>query len=175
MDQFFKTLFGKSVSTGLASILFFLTPSWEIIGNKIIISGELRGIFTPKVRRILNTSTQITVTYRVALKLYQDDDKKLMRKEKKHTIQYDSLSGEYNITIDEKEKVFKKREEAFNYFKHYQVTIQSPYKGEFTCDLLVDATIQYKSKLQVDFKGSALWDHYIPNIKMEGIEMEVSE
>ncbi|MDH5682689.1 MAG: hypothetical protein OEZ36_13950 [Spirochaetota bacterium] len=172
MDYIFKKLLAGTAATVLAASLFFTTPGFKVKGDYLEVKGVLKGIFTEKVQRILKTATTINVTFHLSLVLKQNGEVKVLKKRIAHNIRFSPLKEEYLVTKGGKRWIGKDKNIAYKKFSSYKTRFRQPFKdGSFIVNFYIEAHISYKSKLELEFSGAALWDHFIPSKSIKQIKL----
>ena len=166
MNTIIKLIFG----TSMASVLFFTAPSFQQNDSHIIISGELHGIVTEKVERIINTGAEVRIIYYVSIYAVENKRTVLLNKILITSIRHDSLEDLYILNLNGKKYYTASREDAFWRAGFYRADFEKPLKNNYGFgDFYIDASIEYNSSLKSGIPGTTLWEYYMPNLKVPGI------
>ena len=175
MEIFFRTILGKTTAYGIAGLLFFTTPTFLKKNDTIVINGNLNGIITKKVKRILNTGTLITIIFHFSIFVKDNDKEELLQKKVKHKMKYYPLEGKY-VGQKNNQKIFtksiKKLEKYMGIYQvqfHYNKSIKNKI-----FDFYVEAEIKYTSSLKIKIPSEAIWEYHIPNKKIKNILIKES-
>jgi len=173
MDYFFKLLFSKGSTASISAILLFTSPIIKSNGKDVIVSGNLKGIITHKVHRIIKTGTPVNIHFHVTLKSFYNTREKIYTNKFIHIISYNALKKNYIIKKGAFNKTIQIKKTAEVHLGKYKTTFYNiyPKKGEIF-QVYSEAELSYKSSLKIPIKGSALWDYYIPSIKTKGIVLK---
>lgn len=176
MQFLFKLLFGKGTATSIASFLFFANPNITYNNGAIVIEGSLNGVFTSQVERIINTGTEVTITYDISLIIDDSQNKILKNKKIEHIIKYDNLENMYRCTIDNKKYSIVHKEDAYKHIQDYHISIDyAPAISGKKIIFYIEAAINYSSSLQMEIPDNALWDYYIPHKKIRNIRIKENQ
>ncbi len=166
MNLIMKFIFGSSI----ASTLFFTAPLFQQNDSRIFISGELRGVVTEKVERIINTGSEVRIVYYVAIYAVENKRTVLFSKKIVNSIRYDNLDDLFILNLNGKSYFTASREDAFRRAGFYRAEFEKPVKNNYGFgDLYIDASIEYNSSLKSGIPGTTLWEYYVPNLKVPGI------
>lgn len=163
MNTILKLIFGSS----MASVLFFTPPTFKENNSDIIISGQLRGIVTEKVEKIINAGSEVRIIYYISIYAFENNKTILLKKKIFNSIKFDNLEDLYLLNLNGKMYYTGKKEDAYSKIGFYRAEFEKKSFG--FSDFYVDASIEYKSSLKSDISTAALWEYYMPYQKIEGI------
>lgn len=153
----------------MASVLFFTSPDFKQNGSRIVISGELHGAVTEKVERIINAGSEVRIIYFIAIYRMENNGSILLKKRIVNSIRFDSLEGIYILNLD---GIFYRtgtRRDAYKRIGLYRAVFQYQTTSNVSFkDCYIDASIEYVSALKPDIPATALWEYYMPYIKVGG-------
>jgi len=172
MDQFFKALFGG----GVAALVLFSAPKITLHNDQITVAGKLNNSTPEKVERIINTGTEVEITFYISLTIYKKSQTLLFKKRVKNSIRFDPLKKVYHVNSDGKKAVLTSKERAVDQFESYKAVFNQSEKKSIDngkVDFYVEASIDYKSSINMNLPAAALWNYHTPNRKIENVNIEV--
>ncbi len=166
MNLIIKFIFGSSI----ASVLFFTPPAFHQTESRIIISGNLQGVITEKAERIINTGSEVRIVYYISIYSLENKKTSLLKKKIINSIRRDNLKDIYTLNLNGWLYYTSSREEAFQRAGFYRAEFEKPANNNFGFgDYYIDASIEYNSSLKNNIPATALWEYYIPFMKVKGI------
>lgn len=112
--------------------------------TRIIISGELRGVVTEKVERIISTGSEVRIIYHVSIYYVENKNTTLFNKKIINSIRYDNLEDLYILNLNGWVYYTPNREDAYWRMGFYHAEFKKPIKNNFGFgDFYIDASIEY--------------------------------